>query len=155
TRIYVLDRMFDEQGRPASFDLGQDLTILAEQVRLIGDVALIVIDPITAYLGAGKIDTHKTADVRAVLSPVKDFADEHGVAVLGPALRSRSLPRAGTAARGSGALAAAARATGLSTREHGEDGQEPGPPVMRAVKTTLPARRNNGMAYRIASHDLG
>jgi transposase len=31
---------------------------------------------------AGKIDTHKTADVRAILSPLKDFADAAGLAVL-------------------------------------------------------------------------
>jgi putative DNA primase/helicase len=43
-RIYVLDRMLGEQGRPTSFDIGQDLAILAECVREIGDVALIVID---------------------------------------------------------------------------------------------------------------
>jgi hypothetical protein len=29
-------------------------------VQEVGDVALVIIDPITAYMGAGKIDTHKT-----------------------------------------------------------------------------------------------
>jgi hypothetical protein len=65
SRIYFLEGMHDEKGEPSSFSLQQDLALLSEHVKEIGDVTLIVIDPITAYLGAGKIDTHKTAvDIR-------------------------------------------------------------------------------------------
>src|SRR5262249_15996186 len=69
-KIYFVEAMVDENGQPSSFDLAEDLLLLAEQVKAIGDVALVVIDPITAYLGAGKMDTHKMSDVRAVLSPL-------------------------------------------------------------------------------------
>ena len=41
---------------------------------------LIIIDPITAYLGA--TDSHKTADVRALLAPVSDLAARFGVAIV-------------------------------------------------------------------------
>jgi hypothetical protein len=79
TRIYCLNAVHDEDGKPSSFSLQGDLILLAEKVREIGDVALIFIDPFTTYLGAGKIDTHRTADVRAVLSQMKEVTGEDSV----------------------------------------------------------------------------
>jgi putative DNA primase/helicase len=155
SRVHCLDTVTDENGQPSAFDLAQDLVLLAEQARVIGDVALIVIDPITAYLGAGRIDTHKSADVRAVLSPLKDFADEHGVAVVGLTHPSKSVTKAMNAVTGSQGFVAASRATWLFTRETGEDGQETGRTLMLPVKNNLSARRNNGMAYRIEGREIG
>ena len=51
-------------------------------MREIGDVTLITMDAITSYMGS-KIDSHRTTDVRAVLEPVGDFAQEFNVSVLG------------------------------------------------------------------------
>jgi putative DNA primase/helicase len=42
-----------------------------------------LIDPISAYLGIGKIDSFRATDVRAVLSPLKAFAEELHTTVLG------------------------------------------------------------------------
>jgi hypothetical protein len=155
SRIYFLDGMHDEKGQPSSFSLQQDLALLSEHVKEIGDVTLIVIDPITAYLGAGKIDTHKTADVRAVLSPLKDFADEYGVAVLALTHPSKTVTKAMNAATGSQGFIAAARSAWLFTRETDAEGQETGRTLMLPIKNNLSARRNNGLAYRIAGCDLG
>jgi putative DNA primase/helicase len=124
-------------------------------VRAIGDVVLIVIDPITAYLGAGKIDTHKTADVRAILSPIKDFAEQHGVAVLALTHPSKSVTKAMNAATGSQGFVAAARATWLFTRETDDEGHETGRILMVPIKNNLSPRRHNGMAFRIAGCDIG
>ena len=41
---------------------------------------MIGIDPITSYMG--KIDSHRTTDVRAVLEPLSRFADETGIALV-------------------------------------------------------------------------
>jgi len=49
----------------------------------IGNVKMIVIDPVTAYLGVGKVDSFRATDVRAVLSPLKELAEELRVSVLG------------------------------------------------------------------------
>jgi hypothetical protein len=43
---------------------------------------MILIDPITAYLGIGKIDSFRATDVRAVLGPLKEFAAELRVSIL-------------------------------------------------------------------------
>src|SRR4029077_20705512 len=47
-----------------------------------GDVKLVVIDPITAYLGFGTVDSFRTADVRAVLTPLVTLAAEMKVAMI-------------------------------------------------------------------------
>jgi putative DNA primase/helicase len=49
-------------------------------VAALGDVVLVVVDPLTSYLG--RIDSHRTSDVRAVLEPLGEFAATTGVAVL-------------------------------------------------------------------------
>ena len=57
-----------------------DLALLEELVQRIGDVVLIIIDPVSSYMG--KSDSHKNAEVRGVLEPLGEFADRMRVAVL-------------------------------------------------------------------------
>jgi putative DNA primase/helicase len=153
TRIYCLNAVQDENGKPSSFSLQDDLILLGEKVREVGDVALIVIDPITAYLGAGKIDTHRTSDVRAVLSPLKDFAEEYNIAVLGLTHPAKTVTKAMNAATGSQAFIAAARSAYLFTREMNE-GQETGRTLMLPIKNNL-APRKEGLAFRISARLIG
>ena len=58
-------------------------TMLRRKIDEIGDVALVLIDPISAYLGVGKVDSYRTTDVRAVLGPVVDLAAELKLAIIG------------------------------------------------------------------------
>jgi putative DNA primase/helicase len=44
---------------------------------------LLLIDPISAYLGVGKVDSFRTTDVRAVLAPVVELAGQLKVAIVG------------------------------------------------------------------------
>ena len=60
------------------FLLAEDLEELENMIAEVGDVGLVCIDPITAYMG-GKIDSHRATDVRSVLSPLKDLAERTGV----------------------------------------------------------------------------
>jgi putative DNA primase/helicase len=152
-RIYCLNAVHDEDGKPSSFSLQADLELLGEKVREIGDIVLIIIDPITAYLGAGKIDTHRTADVRAVLSPLKDFAEEHNITVLGLTHPAKTVTKAMNAATGSQAFIAAARSAYLFTREMNE-GQETGRTLMLPIKNNL-APRKEGLAFRISTRLIG
>jgi DNA polymerase I-like protein with 3'-5' exonuclease and polymerase domains len=69
-------------GRDEMFLLGEDLERLARTVRHFGDVGLIAIDPITAYMGSNKhFDSHRATDVRSQLMPLKRFAEEFGIAI--------------------------------------------------------------------------
>jgi hypothetical protein len=56
------------------FLLNEDLEELERMIRHIGDVRLITIDPITAYMG-GKVDSHRATDVRGQLGPLADLAE--------------------------------------------------------------------------------
>jgi len=81
-RVHVIKSVVEANGKNRSFDLQQDLLQLRGAIAQIGDVQLVSFDPITAYMG-GDIDSHRTTDVRAVLEPVANFADEVRVAILG------------------------------------------------------------------------
>ncbi len=63
------------------FDIGADLDRLKGKIREIGDVRLLIIDPLTAYLG--DVDSNKDAKVRGLLTPLAALAEEMRVAILG------------------------------------------------------------------------
>jgi|tagenome__1003787_1003787.scaffolds.fasta_scaffold20986081_6 hypothetical protein len=79
SRVHIL-KCIKANGKDRQFLLGEDLDVLERTVAKVGDVALITIDPITAYMG-GKIDSHKTTDVRSQLGPLKDFAERTNIAI--------------------------------------------------------------------------
>jgi putative DNA primase/helicase len=81
-RVTIL-KMVHEANTNRMFSLITDLAALRQKVLEIGDVKMIIIDPISAYLGIGKVDSFRATDVRAVLSPLKELAEELRVSVLG------------------------------------------------------------------------
>jgi hypothetical protein len=82
-RIEIVSMVVASGNRDRMFNLGTDLELLREKIAEVGDVKLVLIDPISAYLGTGKIDSFRTTDVRAVLGPLVDLANELGVAFVG------------------------------------------------------------------------
>src|SRR5262249_10764287 len=70
-------------GRERPFTLVTDLPLLRGAIQEMGNVVLVIIDPVSAYLGVGKVDGRSVTDVRGVLTPLKDMAEELHVAVIG------------------------------------------------------------------------
>ena len=70
-------------GKDKFFSLVTDLPLLRKAIQKIGNVVLVIIDPISAYLGVGKVDSRSATDVRGVLTPLKDMTEELHVAVIG------------------------------------------------------------------------
>jgi hypothetical protein len=60
--------------------LQTDMALLEQKIVEIGDVALVVVDPVSSYLG--KTDSHKNSEVRGVLEPLSEMAERTRVAVL-------------------------------------------------------------------------
>jgi putative DNA primase/helicase len=70
-------------GKNKTFNLATDVHRLRKLIKRIGNVVLVIIDPVGAYLGVGKVDSRSASDVRGVLTPLKDMAEELNVAVIG------------------------------------------------------------------------
>jgi len=70
-------------GEDRMFSLVTDLRLLRKAIERIGNVVLVIIDPVSAYLGVGRVDGRSATDVRGVLTPLKDMAEELHVAVIG------------------------------------------------------------------------
>ena len=80
-RVTVLTAIRDAQGNDRHVDLTTDIVHL-ETVLSRGGYGLVIIDPLTAYLG-GSLSTQTTAGLRAVLTPLAMLAERFGVAVIG------------------------------------------------------------------------
>ena len=74
----------DKTGAPRQrmFSLVSDLEKLRRKIAEVGNVIAVLIDPISAYLGVGEMDSYRDTDVRAVLGPLKELAEETKVAVI-------------------------------------------------------------------------
>ena len=75
-------KMVREAGNDRMFSLQSDLVMLRRKIGEVGDVVLVLIDPISAYLGVGKMDSYRTTDVRAVLGPLVDLAAELKISIV-------------------------------------------------------------------------
>src|SRR6478735_12006989 len=81
-RVHIVSGVFAEDGKGRrAFNLQSDLELLEREIERIGDVWLVVVDPISSYLGP-KIDSHVNAAVRGVLEPIGEMAGRLRVAVL-------------------------------------------------------------------------
>lgn len=152
-RVHLLEAIRSGKGERA-FDLGRDLGNLDRLLRELGDVRMIVIDPISAYLG--KTDSHSNAEIRALLHPLAKLAGEHRAAAVG----ITHLNKGGQQTRdptqsalqrvtGSIAFTAAARAVWMVIRD-------PDDPKRRLF---LPAKNNlaedqSGLAFKVVGRQL-
>jgi hypothetical protein len=115
------------------FSIEEDLKALDSTLSQERDVALVVIDPITAFLG--RTDSHKNAEVRGLLAPLSELAARHNIAIIGvshltKAAGSQALMRV----TGSLAFVAAARAAYLVVAD----------PEDKARRLFLPMKNNLG-----------
>jgi DNA polymerase len=81
-RVHIIT-MAHEKDSERMFSLITDLPALRQKVGEVGDVKLVVIDPVSAYLGIGKVDSFRATDVRAILGPLKMLAEELRILILG------------------------------------------------------------------------
>ena len=143
-RVFLM-RMTGGPGTKLTFSLGQDLPLLAAAIERLGDVALLTIDPITAYLGE-KVDTHQTAAVRAVLEPLDSFAARYRCATVGVTHPPKATQtKAMHAFTGSLAFVAAARTAFVAVEEPETDRR-----LLLAVKSNI-GPQASGIAYRLTT----
>jgi DNA polymerase len=89
-RVQIL-KYIRKDERDRLFLLAEDLEALEAACRDTGDVKLITVDPITAYMGSGRgFDSHRATDVRSQLMPLKDVAERTDIPVIGITHPSKS-----------------------------------------------------------------
>lgn len=148
TRVHVIDGVIrgyagDGRRNDRAFSLQEDLRALEAELTTRGNVAAVVIDPISAYLG--NVDSHKNADVRALLAPLGELAARHNVAVIAVSHLSKAAgAKALLRVSGSLAFVAAARAAFLVASDQSDIGR----------RLFLPMKNNlgpdaTGLAFRI------
>jgi RecA-family ATPase len=154
----ILDAVTDSygpDGRPITrgFSIKVDLGVLDELLTVRQDVALVVIDPVTAYLAG--VDSHINADVRAVLTPLGDIASKHGVAIVcvshlnkGGAGKT-STGEAMLRVSGSLAFVAAARAAFIVAKDPENPSRRLFPPAKNNI-----GKDESGLAFSVESYSL-
>lgn len=131
-----------------SFDLTKDVGRLREVIRNNGNVKLVVIDPISAYLGT--TDSHNNADIRSTLSPLSEMASSCNVAIiLVTHLNKSSNHEPIGRIIGSIGMIAAARAGYIVSK----DENDPNIRYFLPVKNNL-GDDNDAFAYHIENSDI-
>jgi len=125
-------------------DLSANLDALREAIQGVKDCRLVIIDPITAYLGHA--DAHRNAEIRAVLAPLARLATDHDVAILAVSHLRKSGGPAMYRTMGSLAFNAAARAVwAVAKAKEDPTGRRR---LLLPVKNNL-AEDGTGMAYEL------
>ena len=110
-------RVRDDDGRQRQefFNLQRDIPALQQAIK--SNTKLIIIDPLSAYLGNG-LDAHRDNDVRGVLSPLCAIAEKNNIAIVGVMhLNKNTTGKAVYRALGSIAFLAAARTVWMVTTD--------------------------------------
>lgn len=81
SKVHIVEGVAREGAEVDMFQLDSDIADLRDRALEIGDVRLIIIDPPSAYLGT-KVDSYKDSDVRRVLMPLGNLAQETGAMIL-------------------------------------------------------------------------
>jgi putative DNA primase/helicase len=81
SRVILVSAVYrNADGTRRAFNLQTDLTLLEREIARIGNVVLVIVDPVSSYLG--KTDSHKNSEVRSVLEPLGKMAERTRVAIL-------------------------------------------------------------------------
>ena len=145
-RVFTIRSVRNDDQSRRTFNLQADLTRLEAEINRLGDVRLVIIDPVSSYLG--KVDSHKNAEVRTVLEPLAEMASRLRVAVVCNHF-SKGGGNANSRIIGSVAFVNQARAAFIVT----EDADDPERLLLMPSKMNI-APIKHGLAYRIEGHAI-
>lgn len=119
-------------GSEALIKFPDNCDLLKRSVREL-EAALVIIDPLSAFLG-DSINSHKDSDIRRALTPLHQLAEGTGVSIIGIRHLNKSN---GVSAmyRGGGSIAIAAAARSLVV--FGSDPEQQGDRIMGWVKLNI------------------
>lgn len=150
TRIYFIEGTRID-GKPEPFDPARDLVQLSAKAAAIGDVRLLVVDPVVSAVAG---DSHKNTEVRRALQPLVDLASHLGAAVLGISHFTKGSAGREPVERVTGSLAfgAVARVVLCAVKVGGADGGDDRRILARAKSNIGPD--DGGFEYSIEQTEL-
>jgi hypothetical protein len=80
-RVHIVEGIRDEKGRIRPFSLAY-LDEMAAYLAAHPAIALVIIDPITGYIGRAGVKDHHDADVRTLLEPLADLANQRETTIM-------------------------------------------------------------------------
>lgn len=148
-KIYFINGVY-EDGKNRSFDPSRDIPILLDKVKEIGDVKLIIIDPIANVV---RKDSHKNTDVRLALQPLVDLASIYSVSIIGITHFTKGTAGSNPLERVTGSLAfgAMARMVLVTSKKHIADGEFKY--VMARAKSNI-SEDGGGYFYNISQVEI-
>ncbi|GMV27145.1 MAG: hypothetical protein AMXMBFR58_31760 [Phycisphaerae bacterium] len=145
SKVHFIDGVdTTREGEIDPFELARDTRLLRDHIEATPDVRLLVIDPVSAYIG--QVDDHRNSEVRGLLRPLAELAHETGVAIVLVTHLNKGVGEAINRVIGSIAWAAAARAAWAVIRDPDDDKRR----LLLCLKNNI-GLESLGMAYRIAS----
>lgn len=142
SRILTIESSLDEKDQPCAFDPAQDIPLLRDEILNLGQVSLVIIDPLISAVAG---DTNKANDVRRSLQPIVTLAEEFNCTVLGIHHVAKNSQGKSTNDRmlGSQAFAAMARVVLAAAKDEDSDNR-----VFAISKSNI-SKDNGGFNYSI------
>lgn len=147
-RVYILQGRINGLGEVEPFDPARDMDLLAAELERIGDVGMVMLDPIVSAVAG---DMHRANDVRRALQGLVDLAEHYGCAVLGITHFSKGSAGNNPAERvlGSQAFGALARTVLVAAKQ--EDSEQR---VLARAKSNI-ADDSGGCSYTVEECTVG
>jgi AAA domain/CHC2 zinc finger len=128
------------------FALDTDLTALENTIQMVGDVGLVVVDPLNSYLS--ETDINKAKEVRRALHPVGDLAKKTGTTFL---IIVHFNKRMDVGAMGKVSGSTDLVAITRSTYMFGRDPKDPEQYLMGVTKNNL-SKVKTSLVYKLEEH---
>ncbi len=150
SRVYFINGTRID-GKAESFDPARDMPALLTEAERIGDMRLLIVDPVVSALAG---DSHKNGEVRRALQPLVDLASTLQAAVLGISHFSKGSGGRDPVERVTGSLAfgALARVVLCAVKVKGSDGDDDRRILARAKSNIGPD--DGGFEYGIEQVQL-
>jgi putative DNA primase/helicase len=147
SRVHFIEQARPPNSKPRPFNPATDLPALEDKTKTIGNVALLILDPVVAAIPMSR-NSHNNAEARNGMQPVVDYARATSAAVVGIGHLTK-----GTAGKdplerinGSGAFGALPRLVVGAAKNESEGGDEPERIMVRVKATSGRAAAALGIA---------
>jgi putative DNA primase/helicase len=152
-RIHFIEEAIPPGAKSRPINPATDMPALVEKARAIGDVALLVLDPVVAAMPMTR-NSHNNAESRNGMQPVIDFAKASDIAVIGIGHLTKGTVGKDPLERinGSGAFGALPRLV-MGTAKNEADDEDKPERIMVRIKSNI-GPSGGGIGYHIDTAPL-